>query len=69
MIDVIQLNKDIQASRLLTMAYNERVLSGVISLSEHYEHAQHHKELTARAAQWRDETRHLFTAHGKMKRD
>jgi hypothetical protein len=55
MIDAIQLSKDIVESRLKTIEYNERVLSGILSASERYEHIQHLKAIEARVIQWRAE--------------
>ena len=64
-IDVIQLSKDIQESRIKSVEYNSRVLSGVIVKSEYNKHIASLKEIAMRAGQWRDETRHLYTAHRK----
>ena len=55
MIDAIQLSKDIVESRLKTIEYNERVLNGILSASEWYEHIQHHKAIEARVKEWRNE--------------
>lgn len=54
-VDAIQLNKDIQASRELTITYNERVIGGSLLPSEYYEHIQHHKAIEARVMRWRNE--------------
>jgi hypothetical protein len=54
-IDVVQLSKDIQESRLKTIEYNERVLRGILSASEYHKHIQHHKAIEARVIQWREE--------------
>jgi len=56
-IDAIQLNKDIQESRQLTIEYNERVLSGILSASEYHEHIQYMKAIEARVKEWRNEWR------------
>ena len=64
-IDVVQLSKDIQASRVKTMEYNERVLNGSIHQSEYNKHIKNLKEIAMRAGQWRDETAYRYTAHSK----
>jgi hypothetical protein len=64
-IDVVQLSKDIQESRLKTIEYNERVLSGSIHKSEYNKHVKDLKEIAMRAQQWRDETAYRYTAHSK----
>lgn len=55
-VDVVQLSKDIKIIRQRTVDYNERVLNGILSSSEYYEHIKHLKDLQARAIQWRQET-------------
>lgn len=54
-IDVVQLSKDIQESRLKTIEYNERVLRGILCRSEYHEHIQYLKAIEARVIQWREE--------------
>ena len=54
-VDAIQLNKDIQESRLRCIEYNERVLSGILSASEYRKHIKYLKAIEVRVKQWRNE--------------